>query len=208
MMNSQRFKIFTWALGVAVVVAGLAAWSATRLVDGEIGRYELFPILGITAFSLMWTHYVSDALRRKLGYDDSVIRQYFKITAWIVLVCILAHPLLFYVQLYRDGLGVPPESYLMVYTDAVSRFALILGTLSLFAFLAFELHRKFKDASWWRFVEYANVVAMFAIFYHALRLGGEVASGWFRVLWFFYAITLAIAIAYTYAHKSKVAVKS
>jgi len=200
MKAASRLRIAAWLIAGSVVALALLRWSQVRLSDGEVGPYELFPLFGLSAFSLMWSHYVTDAIRRLIGAKDDALRQFFTITALIVLALILAHPGIFWYQLWSDGFGLPPVSYLSLYTDLASRLALILGSLSLVAFLAFELHRRFKSASWWRYVEYANVAAMFAIFYHALTLGGEV-SGWFRLVWFFYGLTLAAAISYNYYHK-------
>ena len=199
MTRAGKLKAITWT--VTLGLAGLAAyqWSVVRLSDGELGPYELFPLLGLLAFTLMWSHYVSDAIRRWLKFDETVLHRYFTITAWAVLGLILLHPTIFWYRLWADGFGLPPGSYLGVYTDELARAALLLGSLS----LAFEFHRKFKDASWWKYVEYANMAAMFAIFYHALTLGGEVAVGWFRFLWITYGITLALSIGYTIYHKRR-----
>lgn len=201
MTTAAKLRISSWTLTAIVSSLAIYRWYDVRLSDGSVGPYEFFPLLGLLAFSLMWSHYVTDAIRRFMDVDDAVLKSYFHITSWVVLFLILLHPGIFWVTLFNDGFGLPPASYLSVYTDAAARIALLLGTTSLVVFLAFELHRKFKDAPWWKYVEYANVAAMFAIFYHALTLGGEVASGWFRVLWLVYGLVLAGAISYNYYHK-------
>lgn len=203
MKSYRSITIGSWFLAAIVTTVAVVAWYSIRLQDGEISGYELYPLFGLVAFSLMWTHYVTDAWRRYASQPTTVLRRFFSITSWIVLVLILLHPGLFFVQLWLDGFGLPPGSYLAVYTDMFSRIALTLGSLGLIAFLAFELHRRYKNASWWRYVEYANVAAMFAIFYHALTLGGELNIGWYRLLWLIYGLTLAGAIGYNYYHKFK-----
>lgn len=201
MTANKKLQLVAWLSTGLLVAITIAHWASFRLADGVLGRYELFPILGLTAFTLMWFHYTLHPVKRWLKADDDALKTYFTVTSWIVLAFILLHPGIFVFTLWLDGLGLPPTSYLTLYPVPLDRIALLCGTLGLLAFLAFEFHRKYKEKSWWKYVEYANIAAMFAIFFHALTLGGEVASGWFRVLWFTYGIILALVIAYNYYHK-------
>lgn len=192
-----------WMLGITVIALALAAWSQIRLTGRPLDAYDIFPLFGLMAFSLMWTHYVTGAVRRLARLDGRPLRRYFRITSSIVLVLLLLHPGIFLTMLWLEGLGLPPFSYWEVYTGLFQRLALLLGTLSLLAFLAFEFYRKYKSAPWWRYVEYANIAAMFAIFYHALTLGGELGLGWFRVVWFMYGVTLVAAVIVNVLMKGK-----
>ena len=203
MTIERKLQFATW-IGTGVVVAlAITRWTQVRLADGELGSYELFPLFGLLAFTFMWTHFVSGAIRRLVGAKEGTLRTFFTVTNWLVLAFILLHPGIFMFTLWADGLGYPPTSYLSIYVDLGARIALFMGTLSLIAFLAYELRRKFKKATWWRFVEYANIAAMFAILFHALTLGGEVATGWFKVVWILYGITLAASIGYNYYYNRK-----
>jgi len=203
MTIERKLQLATW-IGTGVLVAiAIIRWAQVRLTDGELGSYELFPLFGLLAFIFMWTHFVSGAVLRLVGAAPGTLRTFFSVTSWLVLAFILLHPGIFVFALWADGLGLPPASYLSVYVDLGARIALFLGSFGLVAFLAYELRRRYKKATWWRFVEYANVAAMFAIFFHALTLGGEVASGWFRVVWIGYGITLAVAIGYNYYYNMK-----
>ena len=200
--SEAQFRVALWCTGFLVVVLAVYVWYSSRVAGATtLTGYSFFPVLGLSAFSLMWTHYVGGALRDYLGLEKAAFRQYFRVTSWFVLILILLHPGIFWFLLFRDGFGLPPVSYWTVYTDTTARIALLLGTLSLGAFLAFELHRTFSTARWWRYVEYANIAAMFAIFYHALTLGGELNVPWFRTVWYVYGLTLALAISYSYRHK-------
>ncbi|MBC7746667.1 hypothetical protein H7Y40_01655 [Pedobacter sp.] len=201
--SSRGFQLTIWVTCLIVVSAAVVAWSQRYLSSGSLGLRTVFPLFGLLAFSLMWTHYVSGALQRYLDYPGQVLDKYFTVTSSVVLVLILLHPGLFIVQLWLDGLGLPPASYLSVYTELASRIALVLGTLSLVAFLVFELRRKFKAASWWKYVELINILAMFAIFYHALRLGGVFSIEWYTNLWFGYGILLIISVSYNYLYDRK-----
>jgi hypothetical protein len=83
------------------------------------------------------------------------------------------------------------------------RIALLFGSLSLLVFLAYELRRKYRQASWWKYVEYANVAAMFAILYHGFTLGQELSLPWLKGVWLFYAVTLAGAVVYNEVNKRR-----
>lgn len=203
-MKSVRwFQTFSWLVGIGVVAIAVTAWSEVRLSGRELTAYDFFPVLGLSAFGLMWTHFITGALRRLLKLPASTLKWYFKITSWIVLVLILLHPGIFVLQLALDGFGPPPFSYLTVYQDTLMRVALLFGSLSLIVFLAFELRRKYRQASWWKYVEYANVVAMFAILYHGFTLGQELSLSWLRGVWLFYAITLMGAVVYNEVNKRR-----
>ncbi|HXH04879.1 MAG TPA: hypothetical protein VNI82_00435 [Candidatus Nitrosotenuis sp.] len=201
MKTAQQLSYTIWSLGALVTIIGLLAWS--QRLGGEFTLYTFFPLLGILAFSLMWTHYISGTLRRISNQKMSALRTYFQVTSGIVLVLILLHPGLFYLQLFLDGLGVPPASYMQAYPDIAARTAILIGTLSLIVFLSFEFHRKFGSRSWWKYVDYANIAAMFGIFYHALTLGGDLMQGWFRIVWFLYGILLVGAIVFNHLHDRK-----
>jgi hypothetical protein len=203
MTTKKGFQLFTWVLAVVVIGLAALAWSEVRLTGRTLSAYDVFPILGLSAFSLMWTHYTTDAVRRRLKLDSNALKQYFAVTSSIVLVLILLHPTIFLAQLYIDGFGLPPFSYWDVYTGFTQRIALLLGTLSLLAFLSFELYRWFKKKSWWRYIEYANIAAMAAIFYHALTLGGELGLSWFRTIWFVYGCTLVVAVVYNQVQRKR-----
>ena len=201
--DEGKLRISIWLLGLTTTIAAIAVWAQVRLDSRALDTYDVFPLLGLIAFSLMWTHFVSGAIRRCLGLPISTLRTYFKFTSWLVLGLILLHPLLFIRQLELDGLGLPPDSYFSVYPAVTSQIALMLGTLSLLAFLAFELHRKFRKASWWKYIEYLNILAMLAIFYHGFTLGGELSVVWFQIVWLVYLVTFIGAVSYTQINKTK-----
>jgi hypothetical protein len=204
MNNKSIVKVCSWLLSAGVTVLALIVWSGERLSGGTFTAYKLFPVFGLVAFSLMWTHYIVGAVRRMMNVEATVVKQYYKFTSWLVLGLILLHPGLLIYQLNKDGFGLPPKSYLTVYAEPVMKFAIMFGTISLLIFLAFEFKKKFGKKSWWKFVEYAQILAMCFIFYHGLTLGRELSVPWYRALWFFYGISLASAVIYNYWYDSKV----
>lgn len=196
MNNKVIVKGCSWVLAILVLVAALAVWAEERLNGGRLTSYDLFPLMGLGAFSLMWTHYVLGSLRRSLGVAAKENKHYSKFSSLVVLILILLHPGILITQLYKDGFGLPPQSYLGVYAEA--KLALAFGSISLVIFLLFELHRKFKNRSWWKYIDYLQIIAMGLIFVHGLSLGRELSVGWYRTVWYLYGFSLIAAILYNY----------
>lgn len=190
----QKFLAIEWTLGGLAIVLPVVAWLGVRTLNG-ISVYDIFPPLGLIAFGLMWTHFVMGALRRYSGYDKKGHGLYMPVSMGLVLGLIILHPGLLLLQLYKDGYGLPPLSYLTVYEN--QEVYLALGSLGLTIFLAFELKRWFAHKTWWKYIELLQIVGMAAIFIHALELGREVRTGWFMGVWWVYGITLAVAVIYS-----------
>jgi hypothetical protein len=206
-LSPQASQIAAWSLGVIVCLLGLLAWGHDHSWKFlPFNAYSLFPLLGILAFSLMWTHYVIGTLREMTGVAQATLASYFRITGYVVLGLICLHPgLLIYQRLY-DGYGLPPHSY-ETYVRPGLGWVTLLGTLSLLIFLAFELHRVFGKRSWWHYVVDASDLAMLLVFYHALRLGDELQQSWFHFVWWFYGLTLIAVLARKYIIRFQAAKK-
>ncbi len=177
---------------IAVFVCGTSnRWQLTHL-----SIYQIFPLLGLLAFSIMWSQYIAEAAKNALGLPGA-IQRYFQVTGWLVLGAILLHPGMLIVQRYRDGYGLPPRSY-ESYVAPMNAWLTILGSASLLIFLAFEFKRMFGTKPWWHYITSLSDVAMVAIFYHGLRLGTQLQQGWFQAVWLFYGLTLLMALGYKY----------
>jgi hypothetical protein len=185
-----------WVLVTLTSLFALAVWIQSFFGSVRLTGYTVFPLLGLLAFSLMWTHYIVGTLRRLAGVKKKELKAYYAATSWVVLFCILLHPALLILQLWKDGYGLPPNSYLENYVAPTGKFAVLLGSVSLMIFLAFELKKMFDTKPWWKLVEYAQILAMVAIFYHALQLGGELDVLWYRAIWFCYGITFVASVIY------------
>lgn len=186
-----------WGLSVLTISLAVLVWGQSFRWNFErLSLYGLFPLLGLVAFSLMWGHYIMSAVRQYLKLDKAVLAKYFTLTSAVVLVAILLHPGLLIYQLWRDGFGLPPGSYLNNYVAPSLAWATILGWIALIIFLLYEFRRRFSDRPWWKYALYANDLAIIAIFIHGLRLGRHLQAGWFRGMWFFYGMTLLIALIY------------
>lgn len=163
----------------------------------SLSIYQLFPVLGLLAFSIMWSHYMAGFMKRTFLHGASFGR-YFLWTSYVVLIAILLHPGLLAYQRFHDGFGVPPGSELS-YVMPKLAWVVVLGMVSLLVFLAFELHRWFRHKPWWFIVPRLGDAAMLAIFYHGLRLGTQTRIHWFRVVWWFYGLTLLAVLVHSYS---------
>jgi hypothetical protein len=188
----QNLGIFAWGLSATVV--GLAVITWAQHVGGPLSQlsvYQIFPVFGLIAFSIMWTHYIIGALRTHYGVDKEKLALYMRATFVIVLVALLMHPGLLTWQLWRDHFGLPVD-----YVAPDMRLYVILGEVAWITFLLFELHRFYKERTWWHWIERASDVAMILILIHAYQLGPSLLPGWFRMVWIFYGLTLITAIGY------------
>ncbi len=196
----KNISVVEWVLGALAVVLPSIAWLGRNDLN-DLTLYDIFPPLGLIAFGLMWTHFVMGALRRYTYVELKQGRLYTTISMGLVLALILLHPGLLWLALYLDGYGLPPLSYMDVYAAQLGFLA--LGTVSLLVFLAYELKRFFEDRKWWKVIERLQIVAMIAIFVHALGLGNELRLDWFMIVWILYGITLLISSGYTIVHGNK-----
>jgi hypothetical protein len=198
MTSEKKLVVAAWGLSAFVSLLAIFVWLQGmdwRFAEGPI-IYQLFPLFGLLAFSIMWSHYIAAAMRARLGAEKKVLHRYFETTSFLTLIAFLLHPCLLWFQLWKDGLGLPPQSHIQNYVAPSLRWAAALGSLSLLAFLAYEFRRVFQKKSWWRFVTYASDIAMVAIFVHGLKLGRNLYTGWFPYVWYAYGVGLVISIVY------------
>jgi len=195
---SSEWKLWLpWSLTTAVAALAIFSWGQS--LDWQFSTlsiYTLFPVLGLSAFSIMWSHYMVGFLRRTVLHG-APLRRFFNWTGYVVLVLILLHPGLLIYQRFHDGFGLPPGSY-ESYVAPSMAWITLLGSVSLFVFLSFELKRWFDKRRWWKYVLYLNDLAMLAIFYHGLKLGSQTHLTWFRYIWWFYGISLIAALIHKY----------
>lgn len=187
-------KAIEWGLGILVLLVPVVAWSIGAQPD-DLTLYDVFPPLGLAAFGLMWVHFVMGALRRYAGVESTDQDIFKTMSMGLVLALILLHPGLFWLALYLDGFGLPPQSYMEAYPTQLGFLA--LGTIGLVIFLAYELKRFFGGRKWWKYIEWIQAVGMAAIFVHAIGLGNELAIDWVLLVWIFYGLTLGLAVAYS-----------
>lgn len=187
-----------WLLAAATLTIAVVAWGTAwpRWSIGFNSIYHVFPVLGLMAFSLMWTQYMIWALRVWSGADRQKTRGFEEFSRGLVLSLILLHPGLLLFQLYHDGNGLPPHSY-AGYVGAGMIGFVYLGMMSLLVFLSFELEHWLKAyPKLWQAIKLLNYVAIWAIMVHAYFLGGSFHVLWFKLVWAAYAAKLVLAMAY------------
>jgi hypothetical protein len=196
--TTLHFKQYLpWILSSIVSLIALYVWGHSFAWSlSAINAYQFFPLLGLLGFSIMWSHYVIGSLRQNF-LRHIELRPYFRYTDYAVLLAIVLHPGILIYQRFRDGYGLPPHSY-ETYVAPGMDWITLLGSVSLLAFLAFEFHRLFAEKRWWKYVVGAGDLAMLAIFYHGLRLGSQLQGGWFRMVWWFYGLSLLALLVRKY----------
>lgn len=198
MTKVQRLNFLAWSLSLLTVWLAFLAWlSLYDWVVWPLNALQVFPLLGLWAFSLMWVHYVMGYLRDEIGMAKDSLKQFYKITGYIVLVLLCLHPGLLIIYLFQQGQGLPPISYEHYVAPGLGWITL-LGSASLLVFLAYELRRWFDKKGWWHWIVDAGDFAMLAIVYHSLRLGTNLGRGWYKTIWIGYAIILVLIIGQKY----------
>lgn len=195
------------ALSLLTIVLSFTVFIWLKQNDDQIfglSAYQYFPLFGLFAFLTMWVQYMIEALMHASNTEHA-IDSFFKYTSLFVLVCIVLHPAIFISKLYADGAGLPPASYAQ-YVGESMVWLVGLGTISLIIFIAFEFRKYFIQLGIWKYIVLLNDVAMLAIFYHGLRLGGTIQNGSFMFVWYMLGATLITALVYkymyAYRHKS------
>ncbi len=200
--NSTIVLAVGWVLSSVVIVLAILAWAqGISWQFGSLNSYQLFPLFGLIAFGLMWSHYIVSAVRQLLAVDAGITKRYYELTSWLVLVALLLHPGLLIWQLFSDGLGLPPGSYMHNYVAPGLRWAALLGTVCLGVFIVYELGRHLRLSKIQPYLQYASDAAMVGIFAHSLRLGSSLQRGWIRGVWLIYAVTFGVSLVYTYWHR-------
>jgi hypothetical protein len=205
MRKNLDLAAVAWTVSILVSAIAVLVWGqGLNWQLSHLSIYQLFPLFGLLAFSLMWSTYVAGALKRHTGLKSPGMKKYYRYVGFAILLAIVIHPTLLIAQLWRDGFGFPPGSY-EAYVGSAARWAVIVSSLAWFIFLAYELKRWFGDRSWWPYLSAAGSLALIGIFFHALRLGTNLQHGWYRYLWYFYGFSLILMLIDRYLPKRSAA---
>jgi hypothetical protein len=199
MQKKSKLETVLWVLYGIVVSLAVYIWGSSFNWNIEnLSLYNMFPLFGLLAFSLMWVHYVSAVIRDYFFPGEST-RKSFIITSYFVLAFIIIHPTLLVFQLWSDGKGLPPNSY-KAYNSMYASF-ITLGLFALIGLLMFEAKRWFSKKNWWQYIEVFNDAAVVLIMFHSVQLGQHLQRGWYRGVWFFYIATIGLCLIRTYYKK-------
>ncbi len=182
MVNNKNLP---WYLFSAVVtIAAIEFGQSINWKLESLTLLGLFPLLGLLAWSIMWTHYVVGANRILTKQPKNIL--YSKISGVIVLFLILLHPGLLAISLYQNTGSLPPTSFLS-YVGSNMALAVIIAELALLSFITYEFLERAKNRPsfnrYWFWISLSQVVAMIFIFVHSLMLGRNLMSGWFQFYW-------------------------
>jgi len=182
------WRVFPWILGIVVIAVGFYAW-IERVSNYSIltNPLVLFPVLGIWAWSVMWTHFVIDEIRRLKPELPKNI-PYKKVSFSFVLFCILLHPSIILYAEYKAGLGL----------SLLNAWTVQIAVIAFFIFLSFEFfdrtRKNPKVAKKWWLVNISQSTAMMLIFIHSINLGSHLQQGWFRTYWMILGAILTVCI--------------
>lgn len=190
----NKLSILTATLNIAAVSLAILAWS--QQTEQKPKPIAISILLALCAFVLMWVHYVSDWCRKKWFTDQTAGWQY-SASRWFVFIAILSHPVIINGYLIQNDYGLPPNGYQNYYGKAVLPF-IVLGIISLIAFLSFELKKWLKGKPIWQAIIHFNNLAMLLIIVHGFKLGPVTESSWYFWVWSLQAIILCLIIGSNY----------
>ena len=200
----NSFSSFAWGLSLLAALLAFAAWGQSmRWNFSNLSNYRLFPLFGLLAFSLMWSMYVVGFVRKQSKHQPPKMVNYYKYLPLAIFAAILLHPSLLVWQLWRDGFGLPPGSYLNNYVAQSAKWAVVISTTAFAIFIIYEFRYKYRVKQWWKYMELLADLALVGLYFHALKLGSNFQHGWYRYVWFFYGLTLAFLLADLYLGKYK-----
>jgi hypothetical protein len=192
-MQQKNFTLLTWGLFALSTVLPLLVWGNTVNWDfSGLTAYQWFPLFGLLAWMIMWTHYITGAIRIR-NPELKKPAYYSKVTSYIVLGSLLLHPGMLAIAQFQNDQGLPVDSFVN-YVGEGLRIAVLLGSVSLLIFLSFEFFDRAKHIGWVKrsalWISLSQSVAMLLIFVHGLRLGTSVNTSWFTLVWVIYGLLL------------------
>lgn len=198
--TTNSIKALAYGLTTLVIILPLLKWGSGQDWEFEsLNAISIFPLLGLWAFGLMWTHFVMSIPKRKASDEaKQAISSWYRSTSNAVLVLILLHPalLLIGIKSIKAFDYVAPEDNLYIF----------LAYFALAAFLMWEVVEYFKKKPFvskykplWGAI---NNAAFIAIFIHAVFLGQHLQSGdWFTWYFYFLGITALFSMGYNYYYE-------
>ncbi len=155
---------------------------------------NLYPFFGLIAMSLLWVHSIIGSiepwLRKYIDFDWFV-----NITATVILISIILHPLLLFIEFNFNLVQIfplPELEYLLI--GLIAWLLLIIYDVGK---LLKKLHFSFFARHWNAILIISNIGFLLA-FFHALALKDDLQSEPLRTLWIFFGVTAFLSITYTY----------
>ncbi len=157
-----------------------------------------FPIFGLIAFTLIWSQIMLGAFMRPLSNYFPNIFNFHIIQGLTALTFAILHPLFLliahlpnWLDIFNNRTLVPPGRLVYVTYGKVGFLLLILGVLA-------GLLRKWPPVQrYWHWIHLVNYLVFFFILVHSVGVEGDlILSPILQSLWFFFFVTVIIAIIY------------
>ncbi|MFA6042186.1 MAG: ferric reductase-like transmembrane domain-containing protein [Patescibacteria group bacterium] len=159
---------------------------------------ELFPLVGLYAFTLVWTQVLLGSMMSKwtkwvgLGFAQH------RVVGPTVLLFALIHPVLLLVGVgwtdYLNRSYVEPTQQVFIYFGLTALLLVLLTALSAL------LRTRPWVQRWWRKVHVFNYIVFASAWIHSWNLGTDIQSTGLRFLWIGFGITGAIAMTVRVVH--------
>lgn len=183
-------KTLAWMVEYSVfALLVLVTWVWGSELDwdfADMDRLDVFPLLGLIAFVTMWWHFLVGFVRR-LKPDYEKLEGLHLTSAYWVFAAFTLHPALFLSWGLQNGYGWSLYDLVDDYADDAKYPFVVLGLLSLIAFVLFDVARVLGRMAWakraWPFIDALSDIAFIGIWIHSLNLGQHLEEGWFRTFW-------------------------
>ncbi|HEX9594615.1 MAG TPA: hypothetical protein VF996_00565 [Candidatus Saccharimonadales bacterium] len=197
-MNEKNFR---WIVELSVfplLVIAILVWGTG--IDWRLGsltKLQLFPLLGLIAFTTMWWHFFVGFIRQ-IRPEFQKFDTLHRISGYWVFVALSLHPILLWTWGAGQGFASPLDTN-RAYLGINYRYAL-LGMFGLIVFWLYDLARWLRERAWvkryWWLIDTVDDAAFLIIWVHAFNIGGHVQEGWFRWLWIFYGLSGLFFVIY------------
>ncbi len=205
MTMDKTEKWLPLVIWLAVLALPFFAWLHAQRNPLHLTAYSIFPLLGMLAWTTMWSHYAYGSLRLAFPSLTKNVA-YSKTTEIFVLACIVLHPSLLAWQLWRTTGALPPTSFYK-YVGSSLKLFVMSGSFALLLFLSYEVLHRLREKPMviknWRWISLSQMLAMVVIFVHGLKLGQNLRAGWMQFVWVCMGALLVPAFALVLQHEWK-----
>jgi hypothetical protein len=154
---------------------------------------EIFPIFGLIAFVLLWTHTILGVFEPWLHTRwPRLFDGYVHWSAVTILVCIILHPLLLLIAL----------NFSLADVLAINSPYVLFGVIGWCLLIIYDITKPFRRynfiaRNWTNILIISNIGFVFT-FFHSLHVSGDFDIGFMHWLWIFLGVTAIASLIWTY----------
>ena len=191
-MRTNLKNNYRWVVITMLILLPLLSWLNIYNFQPQLTARAIFPLLGVWAWLIMWTHYVFWWFEKR-NKSIKPSQKYNQISMQLVLVLILLHPGLLAWEQYRLFGLLPPDSFTLYVAPELQVFV-SMGSLALLLFLVYEVTQRLRNSDWFKrqrgWVSISQAVAMTLVFIHGIMIGDTVLHSWMLGIWVFLGVML------------------